>query len=265
MASSFLFPAFVMAPFHSLRGILGRAMVWLISRPSRAYHPFSPSDPQAMRRVLRPGDVLLVEGNQKVSTVIKYMTQSTWSHAAMFVGDISATPGGGGEMLVEVDLMQGCVAAPLSKYDRFTTRICRPVGLTDEDRDKVVKFMTGHIGLRYDMRNVFDLARYLHPLPFVPARWRRRMIALGGGEPTRAICSTLIAEAFQAISYPILPPIDVGPDRVDGPGAHARREIQHIRHYSLYAPRDFDMSPFFQIVKPMIDDGFDYRVFVWDI
>lgn len=108
------------------------------------------------------------------------------------------TQNGSGEpSLVEVDLDEGCVTVPLSKYRDYTTRICRPVGLTQSDRDAVVSFMMERIGLRYDMRNVLDLIRYLHPLPFVPVRWRRRMIALGSGEPTRAICSTLIAEAFR--------------------------------------------------------------------
>ena len=35
---------------------------------------------------LKPGDVLLVEGNNHISGVIKYLTQSTWSHAALYVG-----------------------------------------------------------------------------------------------------------------------------------------------------------------------------------
>ena len=38
------------------------------------------------RYTLRPGDVLLVEGSSRISTAIKYLTQSTWSHAALFVG-----------------------------------------------------------------------------------------------------------------------------------------------------------------------------------
>jgi hypothetical protein len=42
-----------------------------------------------------------------------------------------------------------------------------------------------------------------------------------------------------------------------------RREILHIRHHSLYAPRDFDLSPYFQIVKPTIETGFDYRGLRW--
>ena len=69
----------------------------------------------------------------------------------------------------------------------------------------MVDFAVSEIGERYDMKNVFDLARYLFPMPPVPARFRRRMIALGSGDPTRAICSTLIAQAFGLVRYPILP------------------------------------------------------------
>ncbi len=41
-------------------------------------------------------------------------------------------------------------------------------------------------------------------------------------------------------------------------------EILHIRHHSLFAPKDFDISPYFQIIKPAIDTGFDYRSLHWD-
>jgi hypothetical protein len=34
---------------------------------------------------------------------------------------------------VEANIGQGVVAAPLSKYARFHTRICRPIGLTGDD------------------------------------------------------------------------------------------------------------------------------------
>jgi hypothetical protein len=39
--------------------------------------------------------------------------------------------------------------------------------------------------------------------------------------------------------------------------------VLHIRHHSLYAPCDFDLSPYFQIVKPSIDVAFDHRRLVW--
>ena len=43
----------------------------------------------------------------------------------------------------------------------------------------------------------------------------------------------------------------------------AREEILEIRHSSLYAPRDFDISPYFEVVKPTLLKGFDYRAMAW--
>jgi len=98
---------------------------------------------------------------------------------------------------------------------------------------------------------------------FEGARLRRRMLALGSGDPTRAICSTLIAEAFNSVRYPILPRVENIADRKKVKSRYARREILHIRHHSLYAPRDFDISPYFAVVKPTIEAGFDYKALRW--
>jgi hypothetical protein len=135
--------------------------------------------------------------------------------------------------------------------------------LTDADREEVVRFMISRLGAQYDMRNIFDLARYLLPTPPVPARWRRRMISFGSGQPTRTICSTLIAEAFGRISYPILPRIERLTGEGHGITPFRRREILHIRHHSLYAPADFDLSPYFEIVKPTLAEGFNYKGLTW--
>ncbi len=246
---------------------IGDGIAHILSRETSGYEPFTPSDPETLERVLMPGDVLLVEGNQKVSSAIKYLTQSTWSHAALYVGDAVGERDENGKRLtlIEVNLGEGCVAAPLDKYQRFNTRICRPVGLTRKDRQKVVDFMVGSIGLKYDMRNIIDLMRYLLPTPPVPMRWRRRMIALGSGEPSRAICSTLIAQAFQSVKYPMLPRVERvrSKEKQLGIGTYTRREILHIRHHSLFAPRDFDLSPYFRIIKPTIENGFDYKQLEW--
>jgi hypothetical protein len=123
--------------------------------------------------------------------------------------------------------------------------------------------MISRLGAQYDMRNIFDLARYLLPTPPIPARWRRRMIALGSGEPTRTICSTLIAEAFGRINYPILPRIERLAREENGISRFRRGEILHIRHHSLYAPADFDLSPYFEIVKPTLVSGFNYKGLTW--
>jgi hypothetical protein len=213
---------------------------------------------------LEPGDVLLIEGNRRVSIAIKYLTQSTWSHSALYVGDALGAPPSGEEpkVLIEADLRAGVRAVPLSNFAGMHTRICRPVGLAPEDLKKVIDFAVGSIGEAYDLKNLVDLARYLLPMPPVPARWRRRMIALGSGDPTRAICSTMIAQAFGLVRYPILPTYRPAP-----PGssdAAAQEELLQIRHHSLYVPRDFDISPYFAIVKPNLTHGFDYRKLHWE-
>jgi hypothetical protein len=237
---------------------LGRVIAHYLEKPAVGYEPFTPSDADALCEALRPGDVLLVEGNNHISGVIKYLTQSTWSHAALYVGPIGdrVTADGEALVLVEANIGQGVVAAPLSKYTRFHTRICRPVGLTEDDCARVCAYAAERIGFDYDLKNILDLMRYLFPLP-VPQRWRRRMIALGSGHPTRIICSALIAQAFETVRYPILPKIT----RAESDAA--REEILEIRHSSLFAPRDFDISPYFEVVKPTIRRGFDYKAMAW--
>jgi len=244
---------------------IGRALAAFLEKPLSLAPPFALTDPAMLLACLRPGDVLLVEGNNRISLAIKYLTQSSWSHAALYVGDAVShlRPGMPAGALIEADLRRGVIAVPLAKYTMFNTRICRPVQLTDEDRHAVVDFMVRSLGKRYDLKNIFDLMRFLLPQPPVPARWRRRLLALGSGDPTRAVCSTLIAEAFHTVRYPILP--EVSSIFSDGPfaGDTLIREILHIRHHSLFTPRDFDVSPYFRIVKPTIERGFDYHAVPW--
>lgn len=243
---------------------LGRRLADQIARPPPGFTPYTHANTSALRRVLEPGDVLLVDGHAKVSFAIKYLTQSTWSHAALYVGNATgrATQSGEPLSLIEVNVSEGCVASPLSKYACYNTRICRPVGLTVQDKAEVVAFMLSSIGTQYDTKNIWDLARYLFPTPPVPTAWRRRLLALGSGDPTRAICSSLIAEAFQKVKYPVLPRI-TKEFRADKNARAQRREILHIRHHSLFTPRDFDLSPYFQVIKPTILEGFDYQTLNW--
>jgi hypothetical protein len=244
--------------------MLGRALGRYLSQPLTHYRPLNTSLPGALAATLRPGDVLLVEGNTRVSTAIRYLTQSTWSHAALYVGDVlgSAEPDGEPHTLIEADMVAGVCGIPLSKYGAFHTRICRPVGITEPDLQRVVDYAISRLGHTYDMKNMVDLARYLLPMPPLPSRWRRRMLALGSGDPTKAICSSLIAQAFHAVRYPILPEYR---RRHSDPGASDHnREILVIRHYSLYMPRDFDISPYFEVVKPTIEHGFNYQGLHWE-
>ena len=249
---------------NPLLSALGRRLADYLSAPKRQGSHVAMVAPERLAAALRPGDVLLIEGNTRISVAIKYLTQSTWSHAALYVGDALGAPQRGEEpkVLIEADLREGVRGVPLSVYANMHTRICRPVGLTPEDVQKVVRFAVARIGHQYDMKNVFDLARYLIPTPPMPPRLRRQMLALGSGDPTRAICSALIAQAFHALRYPILP--DVSLEKTGGALCRdCYREVLHIRHHSLYTPRDFDISPYFEVVKPALAHGFDYHGVAW--
>ncbi len=254
-----------MAMIDRMLNAIGGFLAGKLVTESSGYRPYTPSDYETLCKTLKPGDVLLVEGNQHISITIKYLTQSTWSHAAIYIGNALPKPDDGGERLrlIEVNLGEGCVAVPLSRYQTYNTRICRPVGLTYDDRGKVVDFMVNKIGLEYDLKNIFDLLRYFFPTPPVPVRWRRRMLAFGSSSPTRAICSSLIAQAYQSIKYPILPEVTQVAGRTSATSTYSRREIHHIRHHSLFAPRDFDLSPYFEIIKPTLAHDFDYRSLAW--
>ena len=40
-----------------------------------------------IKSALEPGDVVLVEGQSRVSSAIQFITSSNWSHAAIFIGE----------------------------------------------------------------------------------------------------------------------------------------------------------------------------------
>lgn len=216
------------------------------------------ASPVALAATLRPGDVLLIEGSSRISSAIKYMTQSTWSHATLCIAlpDPTAAAGSDPMILLEADVNSGVQLVPLSKYATLHTRICRPIGLTPDEITSVIRFAVERVGYRYDMKHIVDLMRYLIPNPPVPARYRRRLLAIGSGDPTRAICSALIAEAFHGVGYPILPTVRLLPP-IDRSAVADHKEALHIRHHSLFTPRDFDVSPYFAIIKPTLEQGFD--------
>ncbi len=232
---------------------LGSRLANYLAAPAKHYAPTVVAGGDARwPDYIEPCDVLLVEGASRISSAIKYLTQSTWSHSAIRVGDGASAP------LVEADVAIGVAVVPAAKYLHANVRICRPVGLTADDRQRIIARVVSQIGASYGLKNVFDLARYLLPTLPVPTRWRRSLITLGSGEPTKAICSSLIAEAFGSVGYPILPLAGTAtPGDDPGPLLYRRRAA------TLYVPRDFDLSPYFAVIKPTIEHRFDYLQFPW--
>jgi hypothetical protein len=251
--------------FAKLEAYIAGRILHYLSEPTGRYAPFFAPDPAVLRSALQPGDILLIEGNSRVAAAIKFLTQSTWSHAALYVGERrdDVAPTGEPNVLLEAEADTGVVTVPLSKYLRSHTRICRAVGLDDASRMQVIDYALKRIGKQYDSKRIVDLLRYLFPYPPVPVWFRRRMLSIGAGDPTKAICSTLIAEAFASIRYPILPERVSINGKTYGVAPYVQSEFDHIRKYGLYTPRDFDTSPFFQIIKPTLAAGFDYRTVQW--
>ena len=57
---------------------------WLKHQKPLPHTPLS--DFERIRHEVKPCDVILVEGRSRVSEVIKLITQSSWSHAALYIG-----------------------------------------------------------------------------------------------------------------------------------------------------------------------------------
>lgn len=250
---------------NSLLEHIGSRLAGYLSEPGQREAQQSTCSAESLEATLQKGDILLVEGTSRISAAIKYLTQSTWSHAAFYIGDALDETGKNCDeprVLIEAHIKEGVRAVPLSEYCKYHTRICRPVGLSSEEMNKVVDYMVERIGYQYDLKNIFDLARYLIQSPPVPHKHRRRLLALGSGDPTRAICSSLIAQAFQSVNYPILPEVE-GDKTKSVALRESYNEILHIRHHSLFAPRDFDVSPYFKIIKPTIEQDFDHHKLTW--
>lgn len=277
-------------PFPRVLRKITAAAISLLTKPIAHYELTIPNDLAQLRRNIRKGDVILVEGNQRISECIKYLTQSSWSHSCLYAGDealkhnpelhrelIEEYGDEANYLVIEALVESGVVLAPLSKYRDFNIRICRPYGLTAADQRAVVRRALDNVGLRYDLRNIFDLARYFLPVSLVPARLRRQALHFGSGDPTRVICSSMIAECFSRVRFPVVPryePFPPGFEPIRNAAGFLRRFSRKSGSYpgllrmvspTLITPRDFDLSPYFQIIKFNVieDSRFDYHNLLW--
>ena len=133
---------------------VGRIIARYLEKPEAGYQPGAPSDVETLRALLKPGDVILVEGNNHIAGVIKYLTQSTWSHAALYVGPIGerCAPNGEPLVLVEANIGEGVVATLSGLNHRLRTIL----GDQASPFDQVVVQVGS--GLRYDaLMSVIDI------------------------------------------------------------------------------------------------------------
>lgn len=223
-------------------------------------------------QAVQPCDVLLVEGRSRVAEVIKLITQSPWSHAALYIGRINEIQNprlkhvikqyyDGSEhdqLIAESELGLGTVLRPITVYELEHIRICRPQNLSDEDKDNVTRYAMSCLGYSYNIRQILDLARFLFPWHVMPRKFRSSLFSKNIGDTTKTVCSTMIAEAFNFVHFPILPVIKCDDD-------YQLKLYQ--RNAKFCVPRDFDYSPYFEIIKyPFIDyisDKRGYRELPW--
>lgn len=240
--------------FRSIKEKLWEFLVGILIKKEESAS-LSPNDLECLRSSIKAGDVLLVEGRSRVGYIIKVISRSSWSHAALCIGTLRSikdtelrdrisefwTGDLDEPLLVESEIDRGTVVTPLSHYSTYHMRICRPIGLTKKDRDHVVRFMVNRIGTAYSVHQLLDLARFLIPWwTIIPRRWHSSLFEHNAGESTKAVCSSLIAQAFGEVDFPILPLIQ---EDQSGQFQLFRRNPR------LYAPRDFDYSPFFDVIK----------------
>ncbi len=213
---------------------------------------------------IRPGDVVLVEGRSRISEVIKLITQSPWTHSALYIGHayeinnpqlrqkvLSYHQGDPqAPLIIEALLGEGTVVHSIDKYRHDHLRICRPSNITPKDAQKVTEYGISKLGSEYHVRQLLDLARFLFPYSLLPRRWRSSLFMHNlnsdkngsdkSSSATNTVCSSMISEAFAQIQFPILP---VTEQLKNG------QYSLYMRNPRLMIPKDFDYSPYFEIIK----------------
>ena len=223
---------------HASKNHLGSYVVKKINKKKEPYQLHYPNDVADLKRILLPGDVLLVEGETGLSDWIKIFSTHTWSHCALFVGNqflfaatkpknfVEAKPN-----LVEAIITRGIILSNIDKYKNCNLRVCRPKNLTRKDRETVIRFALDKVGLPYDQENIY---RFMS-LPFNEKS--RPTDDIGASKAGRYTCSSLIATAFRQIGLDVLHFYD----------KETKKLVPY--HTSQIQPKDFDLSPNFEIIN----------------
>ena len=244
--------------FSKIRNAIWDKIVeWLSTNHYEIKMPMS--DFERLRYEIRAGDVILVEGRTRVSEIIKTITLSNWTHSAIYIGRLHniddpmlrdyiqkfyhGEPDD--QLIIESQLGVGTIVDNIRKYKEEHLRICRPSSITRTDSQKVIAYAINRLGSYYNVRQILDLARFLFPYALLPRRWRSSLFEHNAGTPTHTVCSTMMAEAFASVHYPILPVLHRNEDG---------QLTMYKRNTRLITPKDFDYSPYFDVIKyPILD------------
>ena len=218
--------------FLRFRNRLLNAAALYLARPLKHYGPSTIADPQSLSATLRPGDVLLTQGNTRMAALVRRITGSPWSHVAMYVGPLEDGPDP--RCIVEADIAAGVRAMPLSELRGLHVRVLRPASLHDTDRRRLADWVVSRIGDEYDLALAWALARRLLRLSSTSRRPPAPSAMAQGS--TRFICSSLLAQAFLLVGYPIVP-------------AQLGVRAAGIADHRYVTPRDFESAAMFEVVR----------------
>ena len=245
-----------------------------LEAPRQVYEQRVFNNMDKLLEVVRKGDVILVEGRSEISRFIKLFTNSSWSHSALYIGDELLKKdhrtkekyqmkfgANAGHLLIEAEVGKGVTVVPLRKYKDYNIRICRPYGILPRDLESVIQTTISNLGKRYDNQNIIDIGLMLLPFRLNPFKKHTINACLGSCNEFRVICSGMIAKSFQSVSYPIVPALQTLQPAKPASGDNPYGSKLIMRHYSQILPRDFDISPNFEVIKFNIvgDKRFDYK------
>ncbi len=173
-----------------IRTRVARAIVHYLAQP--VSRPAASGGVLALSPLLQPGDVLLTEGNTRAAALVRRVTRSPWAHVSIYVGPLEA--GDDPRCIVEAEIAAGVRAVPLSHFKGQRSRIVRPLGLNEADRQRLAHWLVGHIGDPYDLALACALCLWCLKLPV-----SRTMVQ----DAKRFICSSLLVQAFLVVGHPI--------------------------------------------------------------
>lgn len=135
---------------------------------------------------IKPGDLILVRGNDGLAHEIEAITHSPYSHVAGYV-----KPG----QLIEAQSFRRTGYQSLYTYNGCAD-VYRCDELNDLQRLQIVKYVTAQIGSHYDYPLIlWEAFRYLLKLTFPYYEGKNR------------ICSTLWSDAYESVGVSLCPGI----------------------------------------------------------
>jgi hypothetical protein len=216
-----------------LRERLWDAFLRYLTAPIPPSVPATGESVESLATRLRRGDVLLSEGNTRVSRLIKRLTGSRWSHVSIYVGPLDE--GSDPRCVVEADMAVGVRSIRLSELGAVSVRVLRPASLDSTKRNRLVEWVTSRIGDEYDHAHALLLGRRL--LRLAPRTRPAASASTATGTARRFICCSLLVHAFASIGLAIVP-------------GRACPDAEECADPSSITPGDFEKAAMFEVVGP---------------